>query len=95
MATCLMTVPTGRTLDFSLDLSKSAVIGLKFLNSDSLRNSGSEEKPAATSAVASVVSLSRKPSNNQDIDSLWRRPQASQVRLSLLARLGSEHQLTN
>jgi hypothetical protein len=37
------------------------------------------EKPAAASAGSSTVSLSRKPSNNQDIDSLWRRPQLSQV----------------
>ncbi|XP_070197468.1 protein furry-like isoform X3 [Littorina saxatilis] len=70
----------GRTLDFALDLSKTPVVGLKFLKSESPRNSGLEEKPAATPATASSVSLSRKPSNNQDIDSLWRRPQASQAR---------------
>ncbi|XP_076468272.1 protein furry-like isoform X4 [Babylonia areolata] len=70
----------GRTLDFSLDMTKTTIIGLKFLNSESARNSAAEEKSAAVTAVASAVSLSRKPSNNQDIDSLWRRPQASQAR---------------
>ncbi|KAL8598756.1 hypothetical protein ACOMHN_033320 [Nucella lapillus] len=70
----------GRTLDFSLDMSKTTIIGLKFLTSESAKNSTAEEKPAPTTAVASAVSLSRKPSNNQDIDSLWRRPQASQAR---------------
>lgn len=67
----------GRTLDFSLDLSKTPIIGIKFLNSEVARNAVAEEK--ATATPPSGVSLSRKPSNNQDIDSVWRRPQASQV----------------
>lgn len=77
MTLCINGV-AGRTLDFHLDLSKTTVIGLKFLNSESAKNSMTE-KPAAASAGSSTVSLSRKPSNNQDIDSLWRRPQLSQV----------------
>ncbi|KAK7496521.1 hypothetical protein BaRGS_00012173, partial [Batillaria attramentaria] len=70
----------GRTLDFSLDLTKIPIIGQKFLNSEPSRNSVSEEKAATAPAATTGVSLSRKPSNNQDIDSVWRRPQASQAR---------------
>lgn len=69
---------TGRTLDFTLEVSRMPIIGLKFLNSDTARSLLAEEKMPA--AISAGVSLSRKPSNNQDIDSVWRRPQASQVK---------------
>ncbi|XP_025086109.1 protein furry homolog isoform X4 [Pomacea canaliculata] len=68
----------GRTLDFTLEVSRMPIIGLKFLNSDTARSLLAEEKMPA--AISAGVSLSRKPSNNQDIDSVWRRPQASQSR---------------
>ncbi|XP_059157209.1 protein furry homolog isoform X2 [Physella acuta] len=69
----------GRTLDFSIDLSRTPIIGRKFISSETLKQASPEEKSPATSG--SAVSLSRKPSNNQDIDSVWRRPQASQARV--------------
>ncbi|XP_041356858.1 protein furry-like isoform X3 [Gigantopelta aegis] len=71
----------GRTLDFSVDLSNTPIIGHKYLNTEA--NSGSSDVPVTSSPSSSsgtAVSLSRKPSNNQDIDSVWRRPQASQAR---------------
>ncbi|KAK6173602.1 hypothetical protein SNE40_017022 [Patella caerulea] len=73
----------GRTLDFSVDLSKTPIIGRKYLaggdNTKTLEETSQSASPS-TSASSSTVSLSRKPSNNQDIDSVWRRPQASQAR---------------
>ncbi|ESO93945.1 hypothetical protein LOTGIDRAFT_105090, partial [Lottia gigantea] len=70
----------GRTLDFSVDLSKTPIIGRKYLSSTEASKSVEETSQASSSASSSTVSLSRKPSNNQDIDSVWRRPQASQAR---------------
>ncbi|XP_012945432.1 protein furry homolog isoform X2 [Aplysia californica] len=72
----------GRTLDFTIDLSKVPIIGRKFISPETNKPSAAEEKERATSSSisGSAVSLSRKPSNNQDLDSVWRRPQASQAR---------------
>ncbi|XP_048243647.1 protein furry-like isoform X3 [Haliotis rufescens] len=79
----------GRTLDFSVDLSKTPIIGRKFFVNDQSSAGGAAAAAGATagatggpvqSSSSSGVSLSRKPSNNQDIDSVWRRPQASQAR---------------
>lgn len=47
-----------------------------------MKQTSPEEKSPAASG--SAVSLSRKPSNNQDIDSVWRRPQASQVSIFIV-----------
>ncbi|KAK3798079.1 hypothetical protein RRG08_034635 [Elysia crispata] len=76
----------GRTLDFTIDLSKMPIIGRKFIYPESYRHIPFDEregegKGQSNSANGSAVSLSRKPSNNQDLDSVWRRPQASQARV--------------
>ncbi|GFR96359.1 furry [Elysia marginata] len=75
----------GRTLDFTIDLSKMPIIGRKFIYPESYRHIPFDERGGEgknqNSANGSAVSLSRKPSNNQDLDSVWRRPQASQARV--------------
>ncbi|GFN79511.1 protein furry homolog isoform x3, partial [Plakobranchus ocellatus] len=84
----------GRTLDFTIDLSKTPIIGRKFIYPESYRHVPFDEREENikkgllasnlgqnASASGSAVSLSRKPSNNQDLDSVWRRPQASQARV--------------
>ncbi|BFZ15206.1 hypothetical protein BsWGS_18245 [Bradybaena similaris] len=71
----------GRTLDFSIDLSKTPIIGRKYIYPDIVKQTQAEDKEKPPSNNGSSVSLSRKPSNNQDIDSVWRRPQASQARV--------------
>ena len=80
---CHMTffISSGRTLDFTIDLSKMPIIGRKFIYPESYRHIPFDERDGEgkASSNGSAVSLSRKPSNNQDLDSVWRRPQASQV----------------
>ncbi|KAK6976868.1 protein furry, partial [Biomphalaria glabrata] len=71
----------GRTLDFTIDLSRTPIIGRKFFSPDNFKQSPPDDKDKPPSTSGSAVSLSRKPSNNQDIDSVWRRPQASQARV--------------
>lgn len=66
----------GRTLDFSVDLSNTAIIGRKFLNQE-LHTSNTARSDATTPSNQS--SLSRKGSNNE-ADTCWKKPQNSQAR---------------
>ena len=59
-------------------MARVAIIGRKFISPEKGKLQ-TEEKEKTPSISGSAVSLSRKPSNNQDLDSVWRRPQASQV----------------
>nr|AOV18883.1 furry [Lymnaea stagnalis] len=71
----------GRTLDFTIDLSRTPIIGRRYFSPDNFKPTALDDKEKTPSTSGSAVSLSRKPSNNQDIDSVWRRPQASQARV--------------
>ncbi|XP_052797247.1 protein furry-like isoform X3 [Mya arenaria] len=66
----------GRTLDFTVDLSNTAIIGRKFLNQEI------HHVPSTTdsgSTPSNQSSLSRKGSGNES-DTCWRKPQNSQAR---------------
>ncbi|KAL3879804.1 hypothetical protein ACJMK2_032086 [Sinanodonta woodiana] len=61
----------GRILDFSVDLTETAIIGRKYLNTE-VHGATDQSVPSNES------SLSRK--SGSDTDSVWKRPQASQAR---------------
>ena len=67
---------TGRTLDFSVDLSKTAVIGRRFLNPDIYGASVVEE---ASNTPSNQSSLSRKGSSFTEADTCWKKAANSQV----------------
>lgn len=58
---------SGRTLDFNVDLSNLSVIGQKFVSIPEAAETGPPLSPT------------RKGSSHIDVESNWRRPQASQV----------------
>ncbi|XP_053400043.1 protein furry-like isoform X2 [Mercenaria mercenaria] len=64
----------GRTLDFSVDLSSTSIIGRKYLNQEL---HGTPHSDATTPSNQS--SLSRKGSGNE-ADTCWKKPQNSQAR---------------
>lgn len=59
----------GRTLDFSVDLATVPIIGQKYVNLQESVPEGS----------VPPLSPARKGSSHIDIESNWKRPQASQV----------------
>lgn len=63
----------GLTLDFDVDLSKTSLIGQKYINVDILHH-GDEEKPV------SLLAVTRKSSTNIDWKSSWKKPHLSQTR---------------
>ena len=67
---------TGRTLDFSVDLSKTAVIGRRYLNPDIYGASVVEE---ASNTPSNQSSLSRKGSSFTEADTCWKKAANSQV----------------
>ncbi|KAL4229825.1 hypothetical protein ACF0H5_010217 [Mactra antiquata] len=64
----------GRTLDFSVDLSNTSIIGRKYLNQELHTATHSD-----TTTPSNESSLSRKGSNNE-ADTCWKKPQNSQTR---------------
>ena len=67
---------TGRTLDFTVDLSKTAVIGRRYLNPDIYGASVVEE---ASNTLGNQSSLSRKGSSFTEADTCWKKAANSQV----------------
>ncbi|XP_052278154.1 protein furry-like isoform X3 [Dreissena polymorpha] len=65
----------GRTLDFTVDLSHTGIIGRKFLNQEIHGSPGGDVNRASSNQS----SLSRKDSKNES-DTCWRKPQNSQAR---------------
>lgn len=61
-------------MDFDVDLSKTSLIGQKYINVDVLHH-GDEEKPV------SLLAVTRKSSTNIDWESSWKKPHLSQVSL--------------
>ena len=67
---------SGRTLDFTVDLSKTAVIGRRYLNPDIYGASAVEE---TSSTPSNQSSLSRKGSSFTEADTCWKKAANSQV----------------
>ena len=63
----------GRTLDFTVDLTNVPIIGQKYVNVQ-------ESVPGEPGEPGPPLSPTRKGSNHMEIESNWRRPQASQTR---------------
>jgi len=71
--TCIVIFFKGRTLDFTVDLTSVPIIGQKYVNVQEFV----PEEPGPP------LSPARKGSNHMEIESNWRRPQASQVCISI------------
>jgi hypothetical protein len=70
--TCIVIFFKGRTLDFTVDLTNVPIIGQKYVNVQ-------ESVPGEPGEPGPPLSPTRKGSNHMEIESNWRRPQASQV----------------
>lgn len=67
--TCIVIFFKGRTLDFTVDLTNVPIIGQKYVNVQEF----------VPGEPGPPLSPTRKGSNHMEIESNWRRPQASQV----------------